>query len=99
VVIGQDAALAAGEGPHGGGPYLQLVSGWPLAQRRCQFGDVRFFDEHRRCAQEGFAQASSTRHSRTSTRPSMAICQARVRTSRSAAFSRSPSARPTEQTS
>ena len=41
-------------------------------------------------------QASSARRSRTSPRLSIAICQACCGTSRSAVFSRSPSAQPTE---
>ena len=49
-----------------------------------------------RCAQRGSAQAPSARRSRTSPRPSMAICHARSGTSCSAALSRSPSTYPTE---
>jgi hypothetical protein len=52
--------------------------------------------QHARCAQDRFAQASSARRSRTSPRPSIAACQACSGTSRSAAFSRSASAHPTE---
>ena len=72
---------------------------WPRPGRGEQPGqlsDAASSIQHARCAQPASAQASSARRSRTSPRESIAICHACSGTMRSAVFSRSPSAQPTE---
>jgi len=88
--------LTTGEDPHRRGPGDQLSPAWSFTQQRCQLSDVRFVDPALRCEQRRSAQVPSVRCSRTSPRPSMAICQAGSETRRSAARSRSPSTQPTE---
>jgi hypothetical protein len=90
--------LAAGEDPHRRRLAGQLVPVRAAAQQPGQLGDVGFFDPSRPGARRpASAQAPAARRSRTSPRPSMAICQAGSGTSRSAACSRSPGTQPVGQ--
>ena len=89
--------LAAGEDPHRLRPGLQLVPARALAQQPGQLGDVRFFDPARPVRAACIVPAGVIGAAFADLAAAIDRGLPRVSgTSRSAAFSRSPSAQPTE---